>query len=169
MARVVVTTPYGDAEIALLEEAPRTTAHVLAMVRAGVYGASAFYRAQRRDHWVRGREFTVLQGGPGRADVPTVEHEPGAARHGRGSVSLARAEPGTAGAEFFVCFDDAAPALDPGAGPPMDGHGFAVFGHIVCGLQVLEQIHRSQTGDEAPHPLMRGQMLQQPVPFELRL
>lgn len=168
MARLVLATAYGDAEVELLADAPQTVEHVLALTRGGSFAGSTFYRAQRRDHWVDGRRFTVLQGGPQRGDLPTVVHEAGAAPHGRGTVSLARLAPGTATAELFVCFDDEAPDLDPGAGPPMDGYGFAIFGHVTCGLEVLEQIHALPTDAAAPHPLIRGQLISRPVPFEIR-
>lgn len=104
-----------------------------------------------------------------RADLPTVAHEQPTAPHGRGTVSLARTAPGTASAELFICLDESAPALDPGASPPMDGLGFAVFGQVVEGLDVLEQIHALPTVEEAPHPLMRGQLLAEPVPFSVAL
>ena len=99
--------------------------------------------------------------------LPTVEHEQSGVTHGRGTLSLARTEPGTASAELFVCFDESAPALDVGAAPPMDGLGFAVFGRIVDGLDVLERIHALPTVEDAPHPLMRGQLLADPVPFNV--
>lgn len=169
MTRLILVTTHGDAEVELLPEAPRTVEHVTALLRHGCYSRSTFYRAQRREHWAAGREFSVLQGGPQRDGLATVAHEPGALPHGRGTVSLARAAPGTAAAEFFICFDRTAPSLDPGAGPPMDGEGFAVFGQVVCGLEVLEQIHGLPTTTDAPHPVMRHQMLERPVPIELRL
>lgn len=147
------------------ETAPQTVAHVLALVASGAYEGSAFYRAQRREHWSLGREFTVLQGGPMRSDLPVVAHETDTVAHGLGTMSLARAEPGTASAELFVCLDFVAPALDSGAAPPMDGFGFAVFGHVVQGLDVLIGVHGSPTTREAPHPLMQDQWLAEHVPF----
>ena len=151
------------------DSASRTVAHVIALVTSGAYAGSAFYRAQRREHWIPGREFTVLQGGPMRAGLPVVEHETSTVPHGPGTVSLARAEPGTAGAELFICLDPVAPALDPGAAAPMDGFGFAVFGQVIEGLDVLIGIHASPTTHEAPHPLMHDQWLAEPVPFTVSM
>jgi peptidyl-prolyl cis-trans isomerase A (cyclophilin A) len=155
-------------EVDLLQQAPRTVEHVLELVRADAFDGSTFYRAQRREHWVPGREFTGLQGGPQRSDLPTVEHEAGAAPHGLGTVSLARLTPGTASAELFICLDAAAPMLDPGAGPPMDGLGYAVFGRVASGLSVLQRIHMQPTLADAPHPLVRGQLLAKPIAFSVR-
>ena len=167
-SRLVLVTPVGRVEVELLAEAPRTSAHVLDLVGAGAFSGSTFYRAQRREHWIPGREFTGLQGGPQRVDLTTVEHEPGAAPHGLGTVSLARLAPGTASAELFFCLDSAAPALDPGAGPPRDGFGYAVFGRVCTGLSVLQDIHARPTSEHAPHAVVRGQLLVEPVPFSVQ-
>ena len=167
---LVLTTPLGVVRITLLDdEAPITTAHFRRLLTMDL-GPGQFYRAQRREHVVPGREFEVVQGGwPSLApDLPTVEHEANV-EHALGTVALGRFEPGTASSEFYVCLSETAPALDPGAPPPMDGHGYAVFGRVVEGLDVLREIHARPTTDEAPHPVVRGQILAEPVPFEARL
>lgn len=48
----------------------------------------------------------------------------------------------------------------------MDGVGFAVFGRIVEGLEVVREIHAAPTDPDAPHPSVRGQILSEPVHFE---
>ena len=168
---LILTTPLGTIEIELLDdEAPVTSAHVRRLLTEHDLGPGTFYRAQRREHVVPGREFEVVQGGwPDRApSLPTVPHE-AAVPHSLGTVGLGRSDPGTASSEFYVCLSESAPALDPGAPAPMDGHGYAVFGRVVEGLDVLRAIHARPTTDEAPHPLVRGQILAEPVPFEARL
>jgi peptidyl-prolyl cis-trans isomerase A (cyclophilin A) len=168
LTRIQLHMPQGRALVELLAEAaPRTVDHVLALLHANDFAGSAFYRAQRREHWVPGREFTVLQGGPMRRDLPTVEHETSTVPHGRGTVSPARDKPGTASAELFVCLDERALQLDAGAAPPMDGFGFPVFGRVVEGLDVLERIHALPTTEDVSHPLMRRQLFAEPVPFSV--
>jgi peptidyl-prolyl cis-trans isomerase A (cyclophilin A) len=169
---LVLTTSLGTIRIELLDElAPVTAAHVRRLVTEHSLGIGKFYRAQRVEHVVPGREFEVVQGGWPELEqtLPRVPHEAGRIPHSLGTVSLGRFEPGTASSEFFVCLSESAPALDPGAPAPMDGHGFAVFGRVVDGLDVLRAIHQLPTTDDAPHPLVRGQILADPVPFEAAL
>ncbi|MBC7601315.1 MAG: peptidylprolyl isomerase [Ramlibacter sp.] len=60
--------------------------------------------------------------------------------HRDGTVSMARAEPGSASGEFFICVGDQ-PALDFGGGRNPDGMGFAAFGQVVQGMDVVRKIH----------------------------
>ncbi|WP_395689340.1 peptidylprolyl isomerase [Caenimonas koreensis] len=62
-------------------------------------------------------------------------------RHRDGTISMARAEPGSASGEFFICIGDQ-PALDFGGGRNPDGQGFAAFGQVVQGMDVVRAIHR---------------------------
>lgn len=62
-------------------------------------------------------------------------------RHRDGTVSMARGAPGTAAAEFFICIGDQ-PELDFGGRRNPDGQGFAAFGQVVEGLDVVRAIHR---------------------------
>jgi peptidyl-prolyl cis-trans isomerase A (cyclophilin A) len=61
-------------------------------------------------------------------------------RHLDGTVSMARAQPGTAASEFFFCVG-AQPALDFGGGRNPDGQGFAAFGRVVSGIAVVRALH----------------------------
>src|SRR6476469_9459551 len=61
-------------------------------------------------------------------------------RHLDGTVSMARAQPGTATAEYFVCVGDQ-PELDFGGGRNPDGLGFAAFGRVVEGMDVIRALH----------------------------
>lgn len=102
----------------------------------------------------------VIQGGvilnPKAKRLPPIEHETTEAtglHHGDGAVSMARSQPGTAASEFFVCLGDQ-PELDRGGRRNLDLQGFAVFGRVVQGMDVVRAIHR-QPAD--------GQMLAKPV------
>ncbi len=168
---LVLSTSLGDIRIALLDQtAPATTQHIRSLIASHALGPGCFYRAQRLEHVVPGREFEVLQGGWPRIahTLPSVEHEP-TVPHTLGTVSLARLAPGTASSEMFLCLSDKAPALDAGAPPPMDGHGFAVFGQVVAGLDIAQALHAQPTSDEEGSALLRGQMLRDSVPFDAQL
>jgi peptidyl-prolyl cis-trans isomerase A (cyclophilin A) len=76
---------------------------------------------------------------------PPIELEPTATtglRHIAGSLSMARAGPNTATFDFFICVNDE-PALDFGGQRNPDGQGFAAFGHVTKGMDVIRRIHAS--------------------------
>ena len=75
--------------------------------------------------------------------LPAIVHETTrqtGLRHKDGTVSMARGAPGTATAEFFICIGDQ-PALDFGGGRNPDGQGFAAFGQVVQGMDVVRALH----------------------------
>jgi len=153
--RVSIDTTLGAFVIALdHERAPVSTANFLDYVRSGHYEGTIFHRV------VRG--FVVQGGGYTRAGRekrirPNIVNE---SRNGllnrRGTVALARfSEPDTGAAQFFVNLADNA-ALDP----PPDGWGYAVFGMVVEGMDVVDRIGEVPTGasgvfdEEAPLDLV---------------
>lgn len=153
--------------------APISGNHFLRHVDEGLYDGSCFYRTVRREHWTAGREMELIQGGvalePDRA-LASIAHESPShtgLRHVQGAVSLARAAPGTASAEFFICLIPC-PGLDPTSDPvpPADGLGYAVFGHLASGMDVARSIQAQATADAAPMLLMRGQLFVRPVKIE---
>jgi peptidyl-prolyl cis-trans isomerase A (cyclophilin A) len=78
-------------------------------------------------------------------------------RHLDGTLSMARAAPGTASGEFFICIGDQ-PALDFGGGRQPDGQGFAAFGRVVQGMDVVRALHARAGAEQflaAPIPLRR--------------
>ncbi len=88
--------------------------------------------------------------------LPRIAHETTEAtgvRHLDGTISMARAAVGTTSSEFFICIGDQ-PALDYGGNRNLDGQGFAAFGRVVEGMDVVRAI---QSGEA------RGQMLNEPV------
>ncbi|MBW8882862.1 MAG: peptidylprolyl isomerase, partial [Asticcacaulis sp.] len=80
-----------------------------------------------------------------------------------GTISMARYAPGTAAEDFFICVGDMT-FLDAGKDPSGDNQGFAAFGHVVSGMDVVKAI---LTGKTAAHKKgddnMKGQMLAQPI------
>ena len=74
-------------------------------------------------------------------------------------ISLARSEPGTgSGAAFFICIG-AQPALDFGGSRNADGQGFAAFGQVIKGMDVVHAIHRREALGPSESDYMKGQML----------
>ena len=82
--------------------------------------------------------------------------------HLDGSISMARAEVGTATTEFFICVGYQ-PALDFAASRNADGQGFAVFGRVIKGMDVVRAIHESPADAATDAAYVKGQILEQPV------
>lgn len=139
------------------EVAPVTVANYLAHVDRGLLDDGAVYRVvtlANQGPETRAR-IEVVQWGMNRPDdkapaLPPIAHETTretGLRHRDGTVSMARAQPGTATAEFFVCIGEQ-PALDFGGGRNPDGQGFAAFGRVVEGMDVIRAIHARGEADQ---------------------
>jgi peptidyl-prolyl cis-trans isomerase A (cyclophilin A) len=157
--RVLLRTEAGDIVIEVdTARAPVTAANFLRYVDAGLYDGSTFHRtvtlANQPDNAVR---IEVIQGGqlPGSKEFPAIAHETTAAtglKHLDGTISMARDRPGTATSSFFVCINDQ-PELDYGGRRNPDGQGFAAFGRVVQGMDVVREIQaRPARGQQlTPH------------------
>jgi len=75
---------------------------------------------------------------------------------------MARADVGTASTELFICIGDQ-PALDFGATRNPDGQGFAVFGRVINGMDVVKAIHTQPADSPTESAYMAGQILEEPV------
>jgi peptidyl-prolyl cis-trans isomerase A (cyclophilin A) len=75
---------------------------------------------------------------------------------------MARGAPDTATSEFFICIGEQ-PALDYGALRNPDGQGFAAFGRVVSGMDVVKAIHQIREAQEVEDAYVKGQMLAEPV------
>ncbi|MEK8048494.1 peptidylprolyl isomerase [Ideonella margarita] len=168
--RVKLTTTAGDIVVQLeSSRAPLSSADFLRYVTTGLYQQQAgFYRVVREDNDRGSPPIQVIQGGllDENRELPPVTHEPTSMtglKHLDGSLSLARGAPGTGGgAAFFICVGDQ-PGLDAGAARNPDRQGFAVFGRVVSGMDVVRRIHASVTDPEQGEAYVRGQMLKEPV------
>jgi peptidyl-prolyl cis-trans isomerase A (cyclophilin A) len=164
--RVRLETEAGTIDLELdAERAPLTTANFLAYVDQGRLDGTRFYRASR----TRGAEERgFIQGGIQRnyrLMLPPIAHEPTSKtgiRHGAGTISMARTAPGTAMGEFFITASEM-PSMDAGAGREGDDQGFAAFGRVVDGMDVVRSILAAETVEETGRGAMRGQMLADPV------
>ena len=169
---VILETEKGNIELAVdADRAPISSASFLAHVDAGLYnGSGGFYRTVYPENDNGNPKISVIQGGvlPGAESLPPVAHETTEQTgilHKDGVISLARAEVGTGGgAAFFICIGDQ-PSLDMGGGRAVsgDGQGFAAFGHVVSGMDVVNAIHRSPPSSAGEDAYLAGQILNPPV------
>lgn len=162
---VLLETELGSIEIAVCEDkAPLSSASFLVLPDAGLYDGTAFYRTVSPENDNGSPPISVIQGGVPDAGtlLPSVAHETTAdtrIRHRDGVVSLARSEPGTAsGAAFFICIG-AQPAFDVGGTRNADCLGFAAFGAVISGMDVVHAIHRQPADGPSDFPYMEGQIL----------
>lgn len=145
--RVVIRTEAGEIEVEVdTVRAPVTSSNFLRYVDAGAYTGGTFYRVVRDDNQPDNTvKIDVIQGGRprGTAGFPAIELERTTVTgllHADGAISMARAGPDTATAEFFICVG-AQPELDYGGRRNADGQGFAAFGRVVRGMDVVRRIH----------------------------
>jgi peptidyl-prolyl cis-trans isomerase A (cyclophilin A) len=109
----------------------------------------------------------LVQGGiqDGRKLLPPVAHEPTSVTgltHNEGAVSLARGAPGTAQAQFFIILGDLS-SLDAKPGAPGDNLGYAVFGRVTDGMDVVKKIQNAPVSATRGEGAMKGQMIETPV------
>lgn len=147
--RVLIQTELGDIAVELFEtSAPVTASNFLRYVDEGRFKESCFYRVVRMDNQPNSEiKIEVIQGGlrftHREKILPSIEHETTQETgilHLDGTLSMARGNPGTAASEFFICVGDQ-PELDFGGKRNPDGQGFAAFGKVVRGMEVVKRIH----------------------------
>ena len=132
--------------------APITATNFLKYVDMGMYSGGTFYRAVRLDNQPEDDvKIEVIQGGiaRGRRDdqLPAIPMEPTGVtgiEHLDGVLSIARAGPETGRGEFFICIGPQ-PELDQGGRRNPDGWGFAAFGRVVEGMDVVRRIQARET------------------------
>ena len=168
---VSMATPAGEISLQLYpDQAPVTVANFLRLVDGGHLDGATFYRTVSPGNDNGSPVISVIQGGIGDAPgpFPPVAHETTAQTgllHEDGSISMARGEVGTASTEFFICIG-AQPALDYGGARNADGQGFAVFGRVVAGMDVIRAIHAAPADAPTEFEYFRGQLLEEPVVIE---
>jgi len=145
---VLIHTDLGDISVELyMEKAPVTASNFLAHVEHDDYTNSMFYRVVRMDNQPQSKvKIEVIQGGLFHDEVldtiTPIRHESTQETgilHTDGVISMARMEPGSASTEFFICIGDQ-PSLDHGGKRNPDGQGFAAFGKVVKGMDIVRAI-----------------------------
>ena len=164
--RVAITTDHGviTAEI-FQDKAPITAGNFLRYVDTKRYDDSQFYRAVRAPG---APELGLIEAGvsmyPTRL-LPPIKHEPTTQtglHHVDGTLSLARFAPGSGQSDFSIVVGDAT-YLDADPSQPGDNLGFAAFGHVSDGMDVVKAILALPTNGPARNPTMQGQILSPPV------
>lgn len=166
---VVIETTMGDITVEIeTERAPITAGNFLRYVDEDRFDGTKFYRAMHLD-WGEPPNG-LLQGGtqmhPDRVLDP-VAHEPTTQTglsHTDGALSMARYDPGTATGDFSIMIKDQT-GLDanPASQDPSIQAGFAVFGHVVGGMEVVHAIHAAPIDPVKGEGWMKGQLLADPV------
>jgi peptidyl-prolyl cis-trans isomerase A (cyclophilin A) len=161
--RVILQTSAGNITLELeTARAPVTAGNFLRYVDARRLDGTSFYRAMKlRPDW------GIVQAGvrDPRLLYPAIAHEPTTQTglsHVEGAVSMARYAPGSARADFFITVG-AHPGYDANPAAAGDNLGFAVFGRVVEGMDVIRRIMESPTSPTLGEGVMRGQMLEPQV------
>lgn len=158
LVSVALETDKGRIVLALDQgRAPVTTANFLAYVDKGWLDGQPFYRAMK---WGDGG---LIQGGvrDGARQLPPIKHEPTSQtglKNVAGAVALANSGAGTARNDFYILTVDI-PPLDATATEP----GFAVFGRVIEGMEVVKAILAAPVSATKGDADMRGQMLEPEV------
>jgi len=159
---VQIKTAAGDIELELYpEQAPKTVAAFLSYVDSGFYRNSSFYRVLNDDNQSSEADRSnLIQGGIWRTDqkkassLPGVPHESTQLTHilhKDGVISLARTAPGTATTEFFICIGPQ-PGFDFGGDNNPDKQGYAAFGKVVKGLDIVRNIYARPENNQSFDP-----------------
>ena len=149
--RIRIETPLGAIEAEIdSAKAPRTAANFLAYVDRGAYTSARFHRTVRPDNQpndsvrigVIQASIDTATGARSSAPIELEGTNVTGLRHLDGTLSMARAGPHTATSSFFICVGDQ-PALDFGGRRNPDGQGFAAFGRVTRGMDVVRRIQGS--------------------------
>lgn len=161
--RVALETSLGRIVIAAHPgKAPVTAGNFLKYVDQKRFDGALFYRG------VGTADYGFVQGGaqndPKRI-LPPISHEPTTQTgltHDDGALSMARYAPGSATGDFFIVLGKM-PAMDAQPQAAGDNQGFAVFAHVVEGMDVVRAILTQPKSPTAGEGVMKGQMLETPV------
>ncbi len=165
--RVLLKTTQGSILLEIeAERAPITSANFLRYVDAHGYDGGVFFRAARD---VGAPENGTIVGRPNLKfhSFPPIPHESTTKtglKHLAGTLSLGRFAPGTATGTFFICASDE-PYLDAQPGAPGDNLGYAAFGQVLEGMEVVRKILSLPTDGATKFADQRGQWLKPPVPI----
>jgi peptidyl-prolyl cis-trans isomerase A (cyclophilin A) len=153
--RVLVETELGDIVLEVdTDHAPRTAANFLRYLDAGHYDGGTFHRTVKMDNQPDSPvKIEVIQAGVNaqrtRDGFPPIAIERTSEtglRHTDGAISMARGQPDSATSGWFICINDQ-PSLDFGGARNPDGQGFAAFGRVVQGMDVVRKIQRAANTD----------------------
>jgi cyclophilin family peptidyl-prolyl cis-trans isomerase len=163
--RVLIQTEAGEMEVELdTKAAPVTVTNFLRYVHEGLYTDGSFFRTVTSDNQPTNRikiQVVQAQANPAKErefypPIPIERTRDTGLRHLDGTLSMARDGPDTAQDSFSICVGDQ-PELDFGGQRNPDGQGFAAFGKVVKGMDVVRKIHTSPAGGQLLSPPIRIQ------------
>ena len=144
----IIKTSLGNITVELYSKrAPITVANFLKYVDAHLFDSTSFFRAVRLDNQPKDSiKIEVIQGGSVDtakefAPIELETTKQTGLHHRDGTLSMARATPNSATSSFFICINDQ-PTLDYGGKRNNDGQGFAAFGKVIEGMEVVRKIQR---------------------------
>jgi peptidyl-prolyl cis-trans isomerase A (cyclophilin A) len=167
--RVKIETPQGAIVVELFaDKAPITVANYLKYVDRGLFNGATFYRASKPPGYTAA-DYGLIQGGlqnnPAKV-LPPIAHEStfktGLTHKTQGTISMGRNAPGTAQADWSITLGDMS-YLDADPKDPKGKPGFAAFGQVVEGLEVVQKIIVMPTDPNRGEGAMKGEMLVKPV------
>ncbi len=156
LPKVRMNTDLGEIVLEIdTIRAPITAKNFLKHIENGTYTEAVFYRVVRLDNQPNNAiKIEVIQGGVYDDElidqIPPIAHETtdmSGIKHKDGTFSMARYTPGTACSEFFICVGDQ-PELDFGGKRNPDGQGFAAFGQVVKGMDVVRKIQQEKDKEQ---------------------
>jgi peptidyl-prolyl cis-trans isomerase A (cyclophilin A) len=166
LVRVALTTSEGVIVLDLDQaRAPVTVGNFLKYVDRKLYDGAAFYRASTAPGGPK--DYGLLQGGlqnDPKKVLPPIAHESTlktGLSNTDGTIAMGRHAPGTAQADWFICVGDQT-YLDADPKDPKTP-GFAAFGHVVEGMDVVKKILAMPVDPNRGEGSMKGEMLVRPV------
>jgi peptidyl-prolyl cis-trans isomerase A (cyclophilin A) len=144
----LIKTSLGNITVELYpKKAPITVANFLKYVDAHLYDKSSFFRSVTLNNQQKDSiKIEVIQGGEVDSTkvftaIPLERTSKTGVRHKNGTISMARDSPDSATCSFFICINDQL-SLDYGGKRNKDGQGFAAFGKVTKGMNVVKKIQK---------------------------
>ena len=144
----IIKTTLGDITVELyFKKAPITVANFLKYVDAHLYDNTSFFRSVTLNNQPKDVvKIEVIQGGEVDstkvfAPIPLERTSQTGLLHKNGAISMARGKPDSATSSFFICINDQ-PSLDFEGKRNKDGQGFAAFGKVTKGMNVVKKIQQ---------------------------
>ena len=164
LVKVNLQTSEGTIVLALEKQrAPITTANFLRYVDQKKLDGVTFYRTVKVTPTIG-----FIQGGTSndpKRTLPPIKHEPSSStgvHNVDGTIAMARSAPGTASGDFFILVGDE-PTMDADPKATGDNQGFAAFGHVVEGMDVVRHIMDAATSPTEGIGVMKGSMIAAPI------
>lgn len=159
---IEIQTKFGDIEVELYpDQAPKTVHAFLSYIKSSYYKNSSFYRVLNDENQPSNApKAELIQGGIYKSNpkvhdtltgIPHETTEQTHLQHKRGTISLARLAPGTATSEFFICLADQ-PGFDFGGENNADKQGYAAFGKVVKGMDIVNKIYNQSEDNQSFDP-----------------